>query len=399
MNVLPYNNNISSKNQRTTKRLRPKAKINNRRVQRVPNTNTTQSSQSRSEVIGNAIKKNIEKAQHYYEEAREKFEPFSKYVHMLLHENSPKVVTPLTPHKVFLKRVYYQDTLQVNANGHACIVIPMNTLSIHGSTATASPVLYMNQAGYDPDATSGMALTGGWNTAILAGTNLVNTAIANARVASAHVSFQITGVSNLNKQGTIHMAETIESSYYIGNASDTQYNELALYRCAVPKLPKFSKYKSIEIVNMGPDSAIEYHYIPISNRGMLQNFHDISTPTAGAANSFVNEVGKVFNLTVRGAAAGTTIRARYEINFECDVYTDYINDYPPQYSRCFVDSEPTLCLLNQNEDYILRVNSKQGHIDKTLYRDVNSMNLVAQSDPLSKIGGLSSDPNVKLLMA
>jgi hypothetical protein len=264
----------------------------------------------------------------------------------------------------------------------------MSELAAFGNGATVSPVLYANQSGYDPDATSGMALTGGWNTAIIAGTNLVANAFSNARVSSAHVSFQITGVSNLNKQGTIHMAETTETEYWVGGSADTSFNELTLYRCAVPKLPKFAKYKSVEIVNMGPDSCLEYHYMPITNRDLLKDYKDVVDSSTTNFLDFTNELGKVFNFTVRGAAIGTTIRARYEITFECDVETDYINDYPPEYSRCFIDSEPTLCLLNQNEDYVLRCNVKQGHIDRTLYKDVNSMKLISETDPLSQTNGI-----------
>jgi hypothetical protein len=38
-----------------------------------------------------------------------------------------------------------------------------------------------------------------------------------------HVKFVLTGVSVLNKQGTIHMAESIETDAYIGEAADNSY--------------------------------------------------------------------------------------------------------------------------------------------------------------------------------
>jgi hypothetical protein len=262
--------------------------------------------------------------------------------------------------------------------------------------------MYCNETAYNPDAISGLALEGGWNTDIVAGINLLSAAFSNVRTSSAHVTFQITGVSNLNKQGTIHMAETVETGYYSGTAADTTYGESAVERCAVSRLPKFEKYKSIEIVNMGPDSVLEYHYMPLTNRDLLTSYVDLAAVTTSSNTDFVNELGKVFNLTIRGAAAGTTIRAKYEITFECDVLTDYINDYPPQYSRCFVDSEPTLCLLNQNADYVIRSNIKQGHLERSLYKEVNAMNLISQADPLLSTKPprfTALDPNVGIKLS
>jgi hypothetical protein len=214
------------------------------------------------------------------------------------------------------------------------------------------------------------------------------------------MSMQLTGVSNLNKQGTIHIAETTESNYYYGDVNDTAQGENAVYRCAVPTLPRFEKYKSVEVMNMGPDSVLEYHYIPITNSSLIRDYHTPATRSTSGVLNFAAPVGKVFTCIIRGAATGTTIRVRYEVTFECDISTNYINDYPPEYSRCFVDSEPTICMLNQNPDYTLRINNKQGHINQVLYKEIVTNKVVKEQDPLSSVNLYPQmNPKTKAMVA
>jgi hypothetical protein len=377
MNKKNNNTNKQQLNMLSTKQV----KRGKRKVKK-PNQNFAY---SQSQAVGNAIKRTINKAQNYYEVARERFEPFSKYVHMLLHENSPAVITPLNPLRVFAKRARYQDTIQVNSSGAALIALQPAALYRFGSTSTSSPVLYVNETSYNPDSTTN-ALTGGWNTNIVgtSGTNISTLAVNRSRVASMHVTFEITGVSNLNKSGTIHLAEHISPTYLYGTSTDTTSSEKLANNCAISALPKFAKYKSVEIVNMGSDSVLEYHYVPVTNMDMVAQFgQPTNMTTASGDTQYFSDMGKNFCLVVKGAHPDTIIRARYEINLEFQVFNDYVNDYPPNYSRCFVQSEPTLQLINQHEDYIIRVNAKQGHVDKTLYQDVQLANALSATEKLS----------------
>jgi hypothetical protein len=323
-----------------------------------------------SQKLGEAIKKTVQKAQSFYEKGLETYEPFSKYVHMLLHENSPSMITPLTPFKVNTKRVYYQDTLQVNANGHLFIGLQPQMLSQFSYISTGSPVLYMNHSAYDPDAVAAAGLIGGWNTNIIGttGTNINYTSRPKNRIASMHVSFQLTGVSNLNKQGTVHMAENIDDRQYIGDSTSFSVNEIFSQQFAISRLPKLPKYKSVEIMNMDSDSKLEYHYFPITNVD-LRNQYD-ATAVYSDTDSTIDEFTKTFGLVIRSAAVGTTVRVKYEINIESEVETDYINDFPSEYSRCFVDSEPTLRMISQEVDNVIRIDAKQGHGYKNYVRDV-----------------------------
>jgi hypothetical protein len=369
MNNQPTNI-LATKQQKKTK-----TKVKNKRKFKAP---------GKSEIVGNAIKRTIYKAQHFYENAREKFEPFSKYVHMLLHENSPSMITPLMPYRIFTKRVRYQDSIQVNSSGAALIALQPVALTKFNNSSTASPVLYVNQTAYNPDSTTN-ALTGGWNTSIVgsSGLNITGGVFGGGRVASVHVVFEITGVSNLNKSGTIHLAEQTEANYRYGTSADTTHSEILANNCAISALPKFNKYKSVEIINMSSDSVLEYHYVPLTNEMITQQFVSAGTVTAG--NNEPSPIGrsKLFCLIVKGAHVDTIIRARYEINLEFMVNNDYVNDYPPAYSHCFVNSEPTLQLINQTEDYIIRVNAKQGHVDKRLYNEVNMVNSLIANDKLA----------------
>jgi hypothetical protein len=258
-------------------------------------------------------------------------------------------------------------------------------LSFFGTTSTASPFLYMNQANYDPEAVSGLNLTGGWNLETISGNGigLDSAALLRARLSSMHVQFQLTGVNNYDKKGTIHLAETIQDTHYYGHVTDSINNELFCYQAAIPKLPKFNKYKSIEIVNMDSESALEYHYVPTTNEFLLGQLNDVGfmSGTGGLA-----AIGKQFALIVKGAAVGTTIRARYELTFEAEVATEHVGTYIPYFSRCFVSSEPTLQLISQNPDYAIRINQKQGHIDKSLYDDLALSSIANASKKPSFLG-------------
>ena len=57
------------------------------------------------------VQSKIDKAIDISHKVKEKYDPISNYIHGLLHFDVPKTITPLCPFKVFVKRIYYQDTL------------------------------------------------------------------------------------------------------------------------------------------------------------------------------------------------------------------------------------------------------------------------------------------------
>jgi len=358
MNVNKINTRYQKNSKRNVRKAKPSySNVYTSKRARVP------VNQSRSEVIGKAIERNIEKAQHLYEDVAMHYDPFSKYIHTLLHENSPKVLTPLTPFKAHLKRVYYQDTLSVNASGNAILLLQPTVLSLFGSSSTASPVLYCNETAYDPNAASQVGLTGGWNTNLVSALNINTSAFAKCRVAGVHIMVTMTGVSNLDKKGTIHLAQDTDEDYFYGTSSDTAQNEYALVKYSIQDLPRKTFYKSVEIVNMDSRSAIEYHYIPITNQDLTRQYNLPSTISTSSQGVYPNGLGKRFAMLIQGADTATQFKIRYQFDLECQVDTDYVNDYPPEWSRIFVDSEPTVQLLGQREDFALRVNQNEGHIN------------------------------------
>lgn len=290
------------------------------------------------------------------------------YLANLLAPGHDKVSTPMNPMKVFLKRVCYQDSLQVNANGHCCVILQPGTFSRFATTSTASSAVYCNSAAYDPNSNVNV-VTGQWNTNIVspAGLNLAVGTFSKVRVQSLHLQVQLTGVSNLNKKGTIHIAEDVDDKFRHGTAADNLYNGFMINDFSLGDLPKKNHYKSLEIINMDGDSVIKYNYMPLTNHDQSAKYQAPTVITT-AFGSYV-EPEKRFGLVVQGADPATLLRLIYQIDLECEVETDYYNDYPPSFSRCYIDSEPALQYLSRNTDVILEVDkNKKYDVTSTLLR-------------------------------
>lgn len=282
------------------------------------------------------------------------YEPFKLYLANMISTGRDKAITPLNPMKVFIKRVNYQDSLQVNANGHAFVALQPAALSRFAAASTASPVLYCNETSYNPNSNVN-ALTGGWNANFIgtAGTNILATTFSKVRVQSLHLQVQLTGVSNLNKKGTMHIAEDVHGSINWGIGTDVTGNSAIANDFALGDLPKKNHYKSIEIMNMDSDSVIKYNYIPLTNQDQTSKYNLPATLTT--TGGLVVDLEKRFGLVIQGADPATFVRLIYQIDFECEVETDFYNDYPPTYSRCYIDTEPTIQYLSRHADIVLEV--------------------------------------------
>lgn len=340
-----------------------KSNNSKRRVKKIKkNTNlkTKQVLKSRNAVVANGISRNIARAN---KAIRQPPTPaaFSDYIRALLYHDQPLVTSPLESRKMFYKKIKYQDTITVNSAGHCFVGGSMFALAGFDKTSTASPILYANQTTYDPTITTN-SLTGGWNLAIIGPTGL-NVSLSEVKrqyVQSAHIKVSITGVSNLNKQGQIHMFEDVDHSYRYGTSTDTTQNDLVVNEYPIQDLPKCNHYKRVDIMNMDSSTALEYNYIPLQNPLTYYSLY----PNAETTNSSGNEnINKTFGIIVSNAASGTTLRLEYEIVLVQEIDNNYINNYPPVYSNIFVDADPALQMLQQNTGNILRTEKHQDLYD------------------------------------
>lgn len=293
--------------------------------------------------------------------------PFSDYVRMLIFHGQPTTASPLEPRKMFYKTIKYQDSLQVNNNGHAFAGGSIGSLAMFDKASTASPILYATTA-YDPTSITNTTV-GGWNTAIIgdSGCNVTGLEVTSQYVLSAHIKVSLTGVSNLNKQGQIHMFEDTDYSARYGPVTDTTQNNVLLNEYPIQDLPKCTHYKRIDIMNMDSDSVMEYNYIPLQH---LRYSWGVRPLAYSNPNIFTDFVNKNFGFILSSAAQGTTLRLEYEIVLAQEIKNDYMNNYPPIYSRIYVDPNPTLQFLQQNTVYILKT-EKHENSAYTIMKEAN----------------------------
>jgi len=282
-----------------------------------------------------------------------KHNPMYKYIAGLIDfdANSKSVPTPLLPFPVHLKTVRTNTLMQVNANGNLGIFLQPAALQYETASQPDSPLMFQNAASYDPAdvATLETGLTSILEPQI--GADLSPTYFAGVRVQSFHAKFFVTGVNAYNKQGTIHLMESVKAGAYSGSLSTILPVDNIVYG------PSHEIYKQIEVANMDPSIALQYNYFPISNNNLADTF---KTPN-GAAPSTITEA-KGFALLVSGADALTKIRMEVEVTYECVVQPNYVNTYSIEYPSVFTNSEPMLNYLNQhfNVRISTRYNQKFG---------------------------------------
>jgi hypothetical protein len=309
---------------------------------------------SKNELVATEIKSKINRA--ISQISRTPAPPgFSEFTRQLLHSGQKQYPTPLESRKMFYKRVRYQDTLEVNANGSCFVGGSLAGLVIRDKTSTNSTLLYSNASGYDPTST-GNSIVGGWNTDIIgpSGLNLDKLAFTRAVLQSAHLKISVTGVSNLNKQGQIHIMEDMADVVYSGTSSSTLRNNELINEYPVQDLPKSTHYKRVDVMNMDSSSQMEYHFIPqrLYSRGDRND--DIITAYASTDLSDLKDT-KNFAIICTSCAVGTTLRLEYEFNIALEVENDYINDYPPIWSTIYINPDPTLMMLQQDTNKIIKV--------------------------------------------
>jgi hypothetical protein len=306
--------------------------------------------------------------------------PMTSFLRTLLHRSQPITPTPFEQLKRHYKRVLYQDTLTVNASGHCAIILAPSLLAQFSSISEGSPVLYANQASYDPTST-GNTVSGGWNTSIISGNgiNSGSDAFKRAYTQSMHLNISVTGVSNLNKQGQIHIFEDQSARTFYAPISDTTFNNIYLNQYPIQDLPKALHYKRVDIMNMDSNTNIEYHYIPYS---LYNNKLDYSV-TGYNSGTVEDSNQKVIGVIANNCAVGTTLRLEYEINIAYTVDNNFINSFPPVYSSIAINPDPYTQILTQD---ISKVITTHNHENKIVSNRLGSA-LARPSNSLRISGG------------
>jgi hypothetical protein len=267
--------------------------------------------------------------------------PLYKYIAGLIDfdHNARSQLTPLSCGKLHLKTVRINKTIGVSSTGNLKISIAPKYVAMYDNTSTANNFKYDNSAAYDPTIVTG----GGTSVAITelaAACNLDELIMPKVRVQSLHIKFSLTGMSNLNKKGTIHLMESTSADYYNNSDYATELN--------IPYGPVSEVYKGIEIANMTGNSDIQYNYFPMSTADLNNDFTSVDVETTSTGT--VHAPFKLFGFIINGADTSTQVRMEIEATLECEVVPAYINTYPIAYSTCFIDSNPTVNLLNQYHD-------------------------------------------------
>ena len=354
--------------------------------------NRIQEINSRNALVKNAIVKKIKQAREIMAQPKTP-PPFIDYVRTLLHSGQPTSVAPLEPKKLYYKKVRYQDTLQVNSNGHCMIGFTPLKIGTYTTGSTRSFVMYNNSNSYDPTSTTNTLSSGLWNLNIVGTSGMnITSAFESLKTQSMHLKVSITGVSNLNKQGQIHIVEDINKDYYYGTASDTNIGASFANQYPLQDLPKCTHYRRVDVANMDSNSNIEYHYIPLSYYRSAPSTPTLTTAiTGGSGDSSDN---KNCIIIASNCAVGTTLRLEYEIVFACEVYNDYINDYPPIWSDIYVNPDPTLQVLQQNTNAVINIDKHDSKFFPTI------INKGQQRSVINNKGGFTtSDPSIQFAMA
>lgn len=327
-------------------------KVSTKKSKSGKRSNKTRSIQINSKTNQRDLDRRINAAIKMIEQPRARLAqtPLYKYIAGLLdfNEVAPSMLTPLTPGKKHLKTIRVTQTIPVSSAGALFIgIVPDKSASV-ASTSTYFFYGYNNAATYDPNDTTGTTGTVTKSSVIADALSLSSTSIPYVRLNSLHMRFKLTGVSNLNKQGTIYLMETLVNDASTIAPSAATFN--------IPYAPLCEVYKSMEIVNMDLNAHMQYNYFPLSNQSLATD-HD--AVTSYTTSSTYGGLYKQFALIVSGAAVGTSVKIDLEMDVECEVERGFVNTYPVSFSNCFLDSNPTLQYLNQHPDLRIQTMKKR----------------------------------------
>jgi hypothetical protein len=309
------------------------------------------------------IKKKIQEARNHETLCLEPQHTMKQYIHTLLDDDYPTVERkPLNDMgRTHVKKVKYRVAMTVSSNnGNLFAALPPQLLAACASGSTASPFYLSNSTEYTPSSSSNnITTTSNFDIGIVgtSGTDIALNKFWEVYVENCHVGVTLSGVSNLDKKGKLYMCEARRSNWGYGISTTVDLTTTAMNELTLADIIKLKHYKEVEIMNMGPEFAHEYHYIP--ERGYSNEQHVTPTDKSSAANDYGDMKGLV--LIVSGAAVTTQVIFDITIGLRLRPKTVYYNTYPSAYSNCFLNPDPVLRYLEQDEDCVIAIGKKHEH--------------------------------------
>lgn len=269
------------------------------------------------------------------------------FSHALFHKDARPVAFPLTDFcPIYLKQIRYRAIKTVNTNGNLLFALKPAVISGFNVNSSASPLLFTNNEAYDPQSSNNVLVGGNnWdNTYPSQGIQLPNDDFVIGHTVSTTICVTLTGVSNLEKKGKIYLAKQYNRSLYQGDPADDAAANVIVNGLSLPVIIKLKECKEIEIMNMGSESEMEYHYIP--ENGYSKVFS--RAPEAQNIN-FGNHDRELeeFVCIVSGAAAGTQVQFNMYQTIQLRPKISKLDMYPSNYSTCVDNPDPLLAELQQ----------------------------------------------------
>jgi hypothetical protein len=354
-------NNNNSKNNGNNANNANKNKGNNPQAKWVGNlVKKMKNKKQKQNQINNAINKSEKSGVDKLIKSQESQSAMQSYVRMITSEQFITAVPKplLSMGRSHIKKVKYRAVRTVNAQGRLLAVCPYALLSGKTTTAQLSPFLFMNSDNYDPTVNTNNITTGStFDLGITSpdGTGLLAGHFASVCVIAGHLCASLSGVSNLNKKGKIYLAEGRNSQYYYGGSTSYAYATTLANRYYLGNMIKYQSAKEVEIMNMDSSSKVEYHYI---------DEHPYSTPHLPDPDSATTEhttdgSHKAVILVVDGATPGTEVILDFTIVLQARPEPAYLNTYPTQNSKCFINPDPICRMLEIEPDNVLTVDNKR----------------------------------------
>jgi hypothetical protein len=302
------------------------------------------------------------------------------YIHQVIHQNvdsdklhrMPLLATAAT--HVVRKR--FEVNAVANANGDFFYYLVPSRLPASGTGANSVSAVYVNHTSYSSDSTIPNILPAGiyGDGRIIDGMNLTSGHFDTAVTIGFHVTGKLSGVSPLNKQGLIYVAEDSDLSYAIANKVSspalTLDNLLNLY--SITNITKLNNYMIVDIVN-SRSSLFKYHYIPTdgySNTKLLVpgalNISNTYLANDGAFNQ------KQLIIIGKGLAPNTSVTMIIEMYIQVEPDVTQLGTYPTSYSSCYVNPDPELKYLASQKDLILSEGDDHDKFNQNTYMMTNS---------------------------
>jgi hypothetical protein len=213
--------------------------------------------------------------------------------------------------------------------------VPFNALASQFTTSTTSPVLIANDASYNPNSSTHAGFAGGsWDLGIIGadGMNFVTNEFDAVTIIAGSVEIGLTGVSNLNRQGRLYLAEDQTNLHYRGDAADTAnaQNQVNLYPLSA--LTKLQHNMTVDVINLKQGASLKYNFIPATGYSNMY-ITEPATPAVGAVNAY--PPCKQFVFVISGAASTTSVVMDFTVVAQCRPQVSQLNKFPARFTSCF----------------------------------------------------------------